>query len=524
MSNTSFIEIENILIVLDTNIKGKAPVPFTRELLNYRPVATTPEEVPPPEVDTQSWSNLPFFTTTRRLPVEVLNKMKYPEVVQFFFDRATFQRYIRKVPVTTGNVIDSNIITMLKLLLPTFPVAHQVRASFGGVGLGVGTEETRMTLTTPPMEIILEGAHYVPRNLVWLNDLLHHPKYHRIMDRFNDFNYWKASTRVDILQKMKETEGGNMPQVLRDQFTYIMKYLDTLPKSKRDSFTKKYGLDRQLITLKTVIDSPTTSVVERVNLLYPVMKWMKEVGSIQFTDPVMGKKYAQNKRDIDRIYLYHAVLTKYFGEAIDLSFGEDDTDIKNFMETYFQYYIRFGKDLTLFTNPHRESTNKFFQDKLNTFIQGKGGDFENYIHRVEALNETLSSSPPSKNSGKKGSESVAIPPDVRNFMYVGLSKFANEMDPEFKDKSVGQAKYEIYVAMDMDPSDKVEPVTDTSGNRWAPSYQCQSKNDDLVAMFERLRYPTVTTPGVTRRRRMITAPTTPKKKGGYRKTHTRKSR
>jgi len=520
MSNTSFIEIENIRIVLDTNIKGKAPVPFTRELLNYRPVATTPEEVLPPEIDTQSWSNLPFFTTTRRLPVEVLNKMKYPEVVQFFFDRTTFQRYIRKVPVTTGAIVDFNIITMLKLLIPTFPVAHQVRASFGGLG----TEETRMTLSAPPVEIILDGARYVPRNLVWLNDLLHHPKYHRIMDRFNDFNYWKASTRVDILQKMKNMEGETTPQVLRDQVTYIMKYLNILPKSKRDSFTKKYGLDRQLIALKTTIYSPTSSVVERVNLLYPIMKWMKELGGIQFTDPAMGKKYAQNKRDLDRLYLYHAVLTKYFGEAIDLSFGEDDTDIKHFMETYFQPYIHFGKDLALFTTPHRESTNKFFQDKLNTFIQGKGGDFESYVHRVEALNETLFSSQPPENSGKKGSESVPVPPDIREFMYVGLSKFTNEMDPEFKDKSVGQAKYEIYVAMDMGLSDKVGPVTDTSGNLWAPSYQCQSKNDDLVAMFERLRYPTVTTPGVTRRRRMITAPSTTKKKGGYRKTHTRKSR
>jgi hypothetical protein len=412
---------------------------------------------------------------------------------------------------------------MLKLLIPTFPVAHQVRASFGGFGTDE-PDDTRMTLTKPPVEIVLENAHYVPRNLVWLNDLLHHPKYHRIIDQFSDFNYWKASTRVDILQKMKEIEGENLKQVIQDQFTYIMKYLDTLPKSKRDSFTKKYGLDRRLITLKTTIDTPTVSMVERVNLMYPVMKLMKEAVGVQFTDPEMGKKYAQNKRDIDRLYMYHAILTKYFGEAIDLSFGEDDAEMKKFMETYFQYYIRFGKNLAMFTNPHRESTNKFFQSKLDTFIQGKGGDFANYLQRVEALNEQLSSPRPPRSSKKRGSETEYIPPDIKKFMYVGLSKFANEMDPDFKDKSVGQAKYEIYVSVDMDPRDNVAPIADTSGNLWAPSYQCHTKNDDLVAMFERLHSPIITAPGVTRRRRMIIAPTTTKKKGGRGKMYTRKSR
>jgi hypothetical protein len=76
------IDIRAIKIILDTNIPGKQPVPFTKSML-YNPVLK------------QMDGEYPYFTADVEFPEYYLSTLSYEKQVEFFFNKATMLKVLK---------------------------------------------------------------------------------------------------------------------------------------------------------------------------------------------------------------------------------------------------------------------------------------------------------------------------------------------------------------------------------------------------------------------------------------------
>jgi hypothetical protein len=99
------IDIRAIKIMLDTNIPGKGPVPFTKSML-YNPVLKTMTR----------FNEYPYFTMDIEFPEGYLTQLPYEEQVAFFFEKLQMERVLRKY-VKPSELVKTNQETSLE-----FPV------------------------------------------------------------------------------------------------------------------------------------------------------------------------------------------------------------------------------------------------------------------------------------------------------------------------------------------------------------------------------------------------------------------
>lgn len=532
-----FMEIEQISIILDTNIQGKNDVQFTRNML------LDTEKDDAQSIDDSKLEMLPFFTSNRKLPKETLSSMSYSEITRFFFDRKTFQKYMKSVPYVPlessnngDDIVKYNVMTMIELLLPTYPYIKNIYSSIdelpvGGIENPV-TESNMFTgwfsapkkdqpkhrliikdvihskianPTKNPISLLIDREQYIMNEIIWLNDVLNHPKYREIFDTLENFNYWKQTTRQNIYEKIVDLK-SKQPGIrimIRDQITMIDEYIKTISSARLND--RKYGFTAKIKNIRDILikienepnsyglrprkvrefSAPLPNISDDIvsSLItdtFQLIKLLQSKVGIQISDPSKSKTFSNNRRDIETLYIYLTIQYKYFGDSVDFSFREDEPEVKSFFETHYQKYIEFGKQLRLFIEPYSESTNRNFQEKINTYVNGTSPEFEKYIQSVDKLyisNEEDSTYP--LNS-------------IQKFMYVGVSKFTSGSRSDDKNTRIKPVKYEIHLMVNLNANTVKKEEDDTTksvktGNIVSRALNCEKQNDDLVDLYNKLK-------------------------------------
>ena len=480
-----FMEIEQISIILDTNIQGKNDVQFTRNML----LDTEKEKDDAQSIDDSKLEMLPFFTSNRKLPKETLSSMSYSEITRFFFDRKTFQKYMKSVPYVPyvpyvpsdssnngDDIVKYNVMTMIELLLPTYPYIKNIYSSIDELPVGgIEKPETESNMfsgwfTAPKKEqpkhrliikdvihskiantknqisLLIDREQYIMNEIIWLNDVLNHPKYREIFDTLENFNYWKQTARQNIYEKIVDLK-SKQPGIrimIQDQITMIDEYIKTISSARLND--RKYGFTAKIINIRELLIKiePNISddiVSSLITETFQLIKLLQSKVGIQISDPSKSKTFSNNRRDIETLYIYLTIQYKYFGDSVDFSFNEDEPEVKSFFESHYQKYIEFGKQLRLFVEPYRESTNRNFQEKINTYVNGTSPEFEKYIQSVDKLYISNEDSTYPLNS-------------IQKFMYVGVSKFTSGSRSGDKNTKIKSAKYEIYLMVNLNTEKK----------------------------------------------------------------------
>lgn len=515
------MEIEQINIILDTNIQGKNEIQFTRKMLSNRYINDADNS---PIIDDSKFELLPFFTSNRKLPKEILSSMSYPEITRFFFDRKTFQKYMKSVPyvpsessIKMNDIAKYNVMTMIELLLPTYPYIKNIYSSVDELPVGgIEKPETESKMftgwlttikkdqpknrliikdvihskiantTKNPILMLIDREQYTMNEIIWLNDVLNHPKYREIFDTLENFNYWKLTARQSIDDKivdLKSKQPG-IREMIQDQITIIDNYIKTISSTRLND--RKYGfkvkIQNILSTLINESDISDNIISSLIIETFQLIKLLQSKVGIQISDPSKSKTFSNNRRDIETLYIYLTIQYKYFGDSIDFSFNEDEPEVKSFFENHYQKYIEFGKQLSLFVEPYRESTNRDFQEKINTYVNGTSQDFEKYIQTVDKLYIS-------------NEEDSTYPLDyIRKFMYVGVSKFTNRSISDDKNTKIKPVKYEIYLMVNLNATtekeeeeDDITKKNDKTENIVSRALNCEKKNDDLVDLYHKLK-------------------------------------
>jgi len=192
------INIEQIIVMVDTSIPEKEPFKLTSSLL-YHPSLKKGKSY--------KLSELPYFTSEVRYPYKdlyYLAKLDYKKIVRFFFDKKYFElkmiRFLKNFDLNVKNTLEKekenilkfNVKIMLELLFPTyFPTTRNHTSSFQEyIKQSIDSDMSfKGVLTTAHnfSYLKLDGKIYTITKVIWLNDLLNHPIYRNFLDEFINY-------------------------------------------------------------------------------------------------------------------------------------------------------------------------------------------------------------------------------------------------------------------------------------------------------------------------------------------------
>lgn len=311
------IDIRAIKIMLDTNIPGKGPVPFTKSML-YNPVLKS----------MSGFNEYPFFTMDIIFPEGYLSQLPYEKQVAFFFNKSYMERILRKdiksfdsvksmqktpidfsvakagVDTNTNGVNDitvktktteddkkkkieqyeranQNVMILLKILFPTkYPVMNNIMTSFSSVILKQTSFNIKLTDFIPSFlkqklfeglaiysYLKIDGKVYTVSQIIWLNDIYNHKEYSDIVEKFDKLNKWKAKEIVKLNEEITRKRIKFKKQYLKNDISR-----DELKKLKKmEAFLKTVSSkeipNRELQATYTEFDNLIDKLVESIEEL-----------------------------------------------------------------------------------------------------------------------------------------------------------------------------------------------------------------------------------------------------------------
>jgi hypothetical protein len=204
-------KILNIRIILNTNIPGQSSFPLTKSTLYLKDLEGT-------ETKSEE-SQYPYFTTDVELPYSDIESLGRRRSVEFFFDKELFRRKVATLPRSkNGSKNDNarkNVITMLSIFFPTsFPIEENISDSFRTKIQEIQTTKTKRSILPNFVSrflftsennysyIRVGGAVYSVVGAVWINDIINHPEYRKLLEFGKGISSWWENEKRSIAAKI----------------------------------------------------------------------------------------------------------------------------------------------------------------------------------------------------------------------------------------------------------------------------------------------------------------------------------
>lgn len=313
------IDIRAIKIMLDTNIPGKGPVPFTKSML-YNPVLKT----------MTGFNEYPYFTMDIEFPEGYLTQLPYEKQVAFFFEKSQMERVLRKYvkpselvktnqetslefPVEKTKLSEpvekkdkgeekndrrerekkieqaeranKNIMILLRLLFPTkYPVDNNIFTSYASVIKKSPEFTLKFTDFLPSFlkQKLFEGLAtysylkidskvYTVSQIIWLNDIYNHKEYGEIVEKFDKLNKWKMKEITKLQEEISRKHTKFNKQYKEYLKTINTDELNDLKKLKKfdEENKKNIGIapNRDLQTIYTEFDNLIDKLIQSIREL-----------------------------------------------------------------------------------------------------------------------------------------------------------------------------------------------------------------------------------------------------------------
>jgi len=204
-------DIEELKINLFTNIKDASlrTIELTKSILYH----------PEMEGITEVLNEHPYFTFDVKYPLNRLRYLTYKDRVEFLFNKEKFRERLEayskdKNTLRKGQVksqadeqqyykqrdrnIEKNVMVMLEVLFPTkFPVINDIQTSYDIVF--DKSKFKRMVINpiiTQYYSYLKMGEQiYTFKKVIWMNDILNHPKYQRMLSEYRKLVDWSEDEK-----------------------------------------------------------------------------------------------------------------------------------------------------------------------------------------------------------------------------------------------------------------------------------------------------------------------------------------
>ena len=218
-------KLKQLKIILQTNASEKENPLTYASIYNPSPPSENQEQI--------KMSEYPFFIETVPYPEEVLKRLSYNDILKTFFNKETFIKNVigKNIASDTINTetIEKNIMIMLDLLFPTsYPINHNINTSYNkylkkspykfNLEIRNAVNAFFKKKTDNFSYIKIDGKTYTVSEIVWLNDIINHPTYKKLVNTVSEYNEWAEEKSEDIQEKKND---------IKQKFTEKMNANDT---------------------------------------------------------------------------------------------------------------------------------------------------------------------------------------------------------------------------------------------------------------------------------------------------------
>ena len=184
------MDVHLLRIMMATNIPNSKPIEFTRSMLYH------------PEYKKMKGSGTyPYITDEVEYYKPNIDRLTYPEIVDTFFNRDKFINMVSNVRGNQDNTgkldkqktLEHNVMTMLLLLFPTkYFTVNNHKQSIELLEPGTATHYKHSIfynpLNTISSYVNVNSKPYTVTEVIWLNDLLNHPSYRKLLEEVYNLN------------------------------------------------------------------------------------------------------------------------------------------------------------------------------------------------------------------------------------------------------------------------------------------------------------------------------------------------
>lgn len=205
-------------------------------------------------------SEYPYFTDTSQLNIDKLSKLSRPDLLDAFFNKKKFKRYLDRSKTSDREArirnSDFNFNAMMKLLMcTTFPVKHNIHNTFSENITRVasnsqsdGTSVIDMiknivsTTSDKYCYFTINGTLYTLLSVTHVNDLLNDTIFDTTFKTLFAFKQWRTN-KINKLTAEKKKLDDTFKKAFDTKFTKLQEMLNT---KEYNTYIEKLAENRQL--------------------------------------------------------------------------------------------------------------------------------------------------------------------------------------------------------------------------------------------------------------------------------------
>ena len=500
------LQIEQIKVYMDLNIPGKEnkQIPLTSSLL-YNPLIKS----------SSNFSEYPFFTKDIVYPKAVLNRLEFNDRIDFFFNKDKFKKIImkhrsnyfpEKLKMDFSDFEDSDVIiaynieAMIELLFPiTEPIINNHQNSFSKYiqertdnSLSFKGSTAFLKKITPSLDIFpgldsyysylkIDGKVYTVTKVTWLNDIINHPLYRKLINEYKIFNSWRKGIKIQIETDIEKRTDKlfdiikstlNIDIIIKENEDFLKEQTDSdkhnnieiMKKSIKNLFE---GSQKTKIDVDKYIDK-IANIVEKINQILSISEARYKINITNNMKNVI-KKISD---EVGKIVIFKKINKKYFeSTSINLSFEDDEPEVQKEFSSTYSNYTNFINKIKDFIKPKKETMNAGLQRMIYDYTQRYSdvfGDYINYVNEFYLKDNSNVEYP--KLIDKKDKlyfSKIAVGAKSTYPFYIGIGYTELE-----------SPRYEIYIKVDVIGGE----LTKDS------NIFCKYKGEYLGSLLEKIRY------------------------------------
>jgi hypothetical protein len=401
-------------------------------------------------------SKHPYITSKIRYPhnlVTDISSKGYSNIISFFFQKDIFENSLRNTRPekindenTESMILEHNIMAMLLLLFPTYhPSFQNVSDSYNKYIL-----KKQMPLSMKSLRkmsyIQINGKVYSVTNTVYLNDLVNHPIYRDVINKYIKFFEWSNSKNEEI-----DKEIINNFNKLLDRFNNENEL--SIRKSVISKLVIPPSAQPRTLDIINQVNSNITDMNNKISEIYSdsslniktfydsivtvqnIYKAIVSSGQVKQNISDFGKKIDILVKEVSIINTNRIINEQYIQpKRINLKLDDENKEIADVLRAQYKPYIDFIDVIRSILTPNRETKNTLLQNSINMYSENKKSTygFNNIIEKIayDYMDKNIYSD-----------INVLNMIDLKDYMNVGINSI-NKNDQT-------KPQYEIYLAMDL---------------------------------------------------------------------------
>lgn len=483
-----------IKIMIRTNIPGQEIVPFTKALL-YHPDF-------PKLANNPNYSEYPLISDNIKMPDSIINELQnqknYEKITNFFFNKSAFtsrHEGFKPSPTVspttcsidneTNGILKYNVMKMLEFLFPTaLPVNKNIKESFNTY-IDPDIFGGRLKLSLEPVMawfnfynfsfIKVKDKEYTINRVIWLNDVLNHPIYSKLIDEYQTYKKWSEFAKNKYDAEIKKIYGDMIQIIEKAKITMVPTSISIIEKAKNDvnnieNDPRSRSSSQAYVNLKDnkkIMSEKLDKITAfATNTSVPDIK--AEIDNFGFDNfknayteiisvksSIFDKKFNDFMKNIFRLYDRYIVIFSIIGRIDNTS--SDKTPISGEDPKITTIMKLFEENKT----DNRESTNDCFQKAIDEYVTPPTATATATATKIEELTALIDSV--KKNESKDKDKLM---------LNVGLTEFPDTGESKMP-------RYEIYIHMDV-----IEGKLDGTNMSGA---KCMYKDKKLTSDFYNIR-------------------------------------